>query len=79
MKIFVFLKQIFNASVLSKTEKEDEIRRLKEELQLKLRHDEQNLRAQLIHSYNIQRLKLKRQRQIILHTLEKNLFEEVCF
>ncbi|CAF3404006.1 unnamed protein product [Rotaria sp. Silwood1] len=73
-----FKKQILSSTMLTKNEKEDEIRRLKDDLQLKFRNDEQKLRTQLIHNYTVRRLQTKRQKLLLLHTLERNLFEEKC-
>ncbi|CAF1030666.1 unnamed protein product [Rotaria sordida] len=73
-----FKKQILSSTILTKSEKEDEIRRLKDDLQLKFRNDEQKLRIQLTHNYTIRQLQTKRQKFLLLHTLERNLFEEKC-
>ncbi|CAF3473735.1 unnamed protein product [Rotaria socialis] len=73
-----FKKQISNASMLSKSEKEEEIRRLKDNLQFKFRNDEEKLKGQLVQTSAIKRLKAKRQKLLLLHTLEKTLFEDKC-
>jgi hypothetical protein len=68
-----------SSSTRGKSEKEDEIRRRKDDLQLKLRNDEQTLKTQLIHDHNVRRLQLKRRKLLLLHVLEQKLVEEVCF
>jgi hypothetical protein len=68
-----------NSSTRSKNEKEDEIRRLKDELQLKNRNDEQTLKTQVMHDHTVRRLQLKRRKLLLLHILEQKLFEEVRF
>ena len=70
-------KEVLNSSNRGKTEKEDEIRRLKDDLQSKLRHDEQTLKTQLHHDQNVRRLQLKRRKLLLLHVLEQKLSEEV--
>ncbi|CAF2734368.1 unnamed protein product [Rotaria sp. Silwood2] len=71
-------KQILSTTILTKNEKEDEIRRLKDDLQFKFRNDEDKLRTQLSNNYTIRRLQTKQQKLLLLHTLERNLFEEKC-
>ncbi len=66
-----------SSSTRGKSEKEDEIRRRKDDLQLKLRNDEQTLKTQLNHDHNVRRLQLKRRKLLLLHVLEQKLFEEV--
>jgi hypothetical protein len=74
-----FFQEILSSSTRGKNEKEDEIRRLKDDLQSKLRNDEQTLKTQLLHDHNVRRLQLKRRKLLLLHVLEQKLFEEVCF
>ncbi|CAF3393613.1 unnamed protein product [Rotaria sp. Silwood1] len=74
----IFKKEILSSSTRGKTEKEDEIRRLKDDLQLKIRNDEQTLKTQLMHDHNVRRLQLKRRKLLLLHVLEQKLFEEKC-
>ena len=75
-----FKRELSNSSLLrSKNEKEDEIRRFKDDLQLKLRQDEETLKRQLSHDHKIRCLQLKRRKLLLLHVLEQKLFEEVCF
>ena len=71
-------KEILSSSTRGKSEKEDEIRRLKDDLQSKQRNDEQTLKTQLLHDHNVRRLQLKRRKLLLLHVLEQKLFEEVC-
>ena len=73
----VVLQEVFNASNLDKNEKENEIRRIKDELQLRLRQDEEKLKKRFAHDQLIARLKMKRQKASLLHILEQKLFEEV--
>ena len=65
------------SSARSKSELEEDIRRIKDELQSKQRHDEQTLKNQLIHDQTVRRLQLKRRKLLLLHILEQKLFEEV--
>ncbi|CAF1168598.1 unnamed protein product [Adineta steineri] len=78
MKKDTFKKEILGSSTRGKNEKEDEIRRLKDDLQLKLRNEEQTLKTQIIHDHNVRRLQLKRRKLLLLHVLEQKLFEEKC-
>ncbi|CAF0893329.1 unnamed protein product [Adineta steineri] len=73
-----FKKEISSSSTRAKHEKEDEIRRLKDDLQLKLRNDEQTLKSQLNHDQTIRRLQLKRRKLLLLHILEQKLIQEKC-
>ncbi|UJR21547.1 hypothetical protein I4U23_024631 [Adineta vaga] len=73
-----FKKEILSSSTRGKTEKECEIRRLKDDLQSKLRHEEQTLKSQIGHDHNVRRLQLKRRKLLLLHVLEQKLFEEKC-
>ena len=68
---------MLNSPSRSKAEKEEEIRRLKDDLQMKLRHDEQTLRVQLNHEHTVRRLQLKRRKLLLLHALEQKLIQEV--
>ncbi|CAF1200887.1 unnamed protein product [Adineta ricciae] len=77
LKKEAFKKEVLNSSSRSKTEKEDEIRRLKDDLQMKLRQDEQTLRVQLNHEHTVRRLQLKRRKLLLLHALEQKLIQEV--
>jgi hypothetical protein len=52
---------------------------MKEDLQLKLRQNEQALKTQLNHEYTIRRLQLRRRKLLLLHVLEQKLIQEVCY
>ena len=65
------------SSARSKSEIEEDVRRIKDELQSKQRHDEQLLKNQLMHDQTVRRLQLKRRKLLLLHILEQKLFEEV--
>ncbi len=75
--IFIF-QEILSSSTRGKSEKEDEIRRLKDDLLSKQRNEEQTLKTQILHDHNVRRLQLKRRKLLLLHVLEQKLFEEVC-
>lgn len=76
MVSFVF-QEVYGSSNLDKNEKENEIRRIKDELQLRLRQDEEKLKKRFNHDQFIARLQMKRQKALLLHILEQKLFEEV--
>ncbi|UJR27427.1 hypothetical protein I4U23_008716 [Adineta vaga] len=78
LKKDAFKKEIFSLSSRSKNEKEDDIRRFKDDLQLKLRQNEQTLRVQLDHEHTIRRLQLKRRKLLLVHALEQKLIQEKC-
>ena len=77
--ILFFCKKISNSTTRSKYEKQDEIRQLKGDLQLKFINSEENLKTHLIRNFTIKRFQSKRTNLLLLHSLEKKLFEEVIF
>ncbi|CAF0974201.1 unnamed protein product, partial [Didymodactylos carnosus] len=78
MKKEAFKKEILGSTSRPKNEKEEEMRKVKEELQMKLRNEEQNLRTQLEHDHTVRKLQLRRRKLLLLHVLEQKLFEEKC-
>jgi hypothetical protein len=50
---------------------------MKDELQLKCRHDEELVKKQILHRQKIERLQLRRRKTLLLHLLEQKLFDEV--